>query len=147
MSKVVIYHAAAKESYAVAAATITTTWLPGQAGALDTTGKLAELAVVDNTMFVLVDDEDELSAPPTGSLVTGIYGAGTKFVIDHSEEVAASSATRAYAANVESASPNDSLYIGTDAKWTTVATGSVKGKLFQVPVAANNYGAGIILRF
>jgi len=147
MSKVVIFHAFAKDTFPVAAGTVTTGWLPGQAFAFDATGDYVELAITDETMFIGVDDDDELSAPPTGSLLTGIYGSGTKFKIDHSEEVAASDATRAYAADVESGSLNDDLYINGVGKWTTVATGSVKGKLYQVPSADNNFSVGVILRF
>ena len=147
MSKVIIYHKQAADTFGVAAATITTGWLPGQLGKLDSTGKLMELAVTDETMFLLADDEDELASPPTGSLVTLLYGSGTKVVIDHSEEVAAASATRAYASNVESAIPSQDLYVDSDAKFTTTSTGSVKAKVYQVPSAANSYGLGVILRF
>jgi len=150
MSKVIIYHAGAKDTFAVAAATVATGWLPGQLGTLDSTGKLVELAVTDKTMFVLADDNDELNTPPTGSLVTCVYGAGTKIVIDHSEDVAAGSAVRAYdtvSGNPESGTPGADLYVNSDAKWTTTVTGSVKAKLYQVPAASNNYGLGAILRF
>lgn len=147
MSKVIIYHKQAADTYNVLDATVATGWLPGQLGTLDSTGKNVDLAVTDETMFVLADDDDELASPPTGSLVTCLYGAGTKFVIDHSEEVAAGSATRAYNVSVEGASPGDDLYVDGDAKFTANATGSVKGKIFQVPSAANNYGLGVITRF
>lgn len=147
MSKVVIYHKQAADTFNVLAATVTTGWLPGQLGTLDTTGKNVDLAVTDETMFLLADDDDELSSPPTGSLVTCLYGAGTKVVIDHSEEVAAASATRAYNSTCESGSPSDDLYADEDGKFTTSSTGSVKAKMFQVPAAANNYGLGVILRF
>ena len=147
MSKVLIYKSNAKDSFAVASATISTGWMPGQLGTLDTTGKLVELAITDKTMFVLADDPSELNSPPTGSLVTCLYGAGTKIVIDHSEEVADSSADRAYHASVESAVPGNSLYVDASGKWTASATGSVYGKLFQVPAASNNYGLGVITRF
>lgn len=147
MSKVIVYRAFAKDTYHVADGTVTTGWLPGQAFKLDSTGAYAELAITDETMFIGVDDDDELSAPPTGSLLTGIYGSGTKFKIDHTEEVEASSASRAYASDVESASANADLYIDSDGKWTGVATGSVKGKLYQVPTADNNYTVGVVLRF
>lgn len=150
MSKVIIYRAFAKDSFPVAAATIATGWLPGQGFKLNTTGDAASLATTDTVMFIGVDDDDELSAPPTGSLLTGIYGSGTKFVIDHTEDVAAGSATRAYntsSGNPESGSTNADLYMDASGKWTTTATGSVKGKMYQVPAASNNYGLGIILRF
>jgi hypothetical protein len=150
MSKVVIYRAFAKDTFKVAAATVTTGWLPGQAFSLDSNGIYADIAVTDDTMFIGVDDDDELSAPPTGSLLTGIYGSGTKFDIDHSEEVAASSATRVYdtvSGNPESGTINDDLYINSVGKWTTTSTGSVKGKMWKKPAADNNYTLGVILRF
>jgi len=147
MSKVIILHKLWADTFPVTAATVATTWLPGQAFCLNSTGDYASLADVDNTMFIGIDDEDEVSAPPTGSLLSGIYGSGTKFIVDHSEEVAAGSSTRVYETEVASASPNASLYISTTGTWQTTATGSVKGKLFQVPSADNNYGMGVILRF
>jgi hypothetical protein len=146
MSKVIIYHKLFADTYPVTAAVVAATWMPGQAFQLNSTGDYADIASVDNAMFIGIDDDDEVSAPPTGSLLSGIYGSGTKFVIDHSEEVAAGSATRAYESEVASASPNANLYIGTAGKWQTTATGSVKGKMYQVPTSDNNYGLGIILR-
>jgi hypothetical protein len=147
MSKVIIYRSVIKDSLPVASATISTGWLPGQVGTLDSTGANVELAITDETMFLLADDEDELNAPPTGSLVTCLYGSGTKVEIDHSEEVAASSASRAYESNVESAVPGQSLYVSSNGKWTTTATGSVYAKVVTVPSATNNYTLGLITRF
>lgn len=147
MSKVIVYHAYAKDTYPVTAATKTTGWLPGQGFAYDSTGDYVAVAVVDNVMMIAIDDDDELSAPPTGSLVTGVYGSGTKILIDHSEEVTAGSSTRAYDSEVESASLNANLYISTTGKWQTTATGSVRGKLWRIPKAANNYQLGVVLRF
>ncbi len=150
MSKVILLHSPVKDTFPVAPATVNTGWLPGQGFALNSTGEYAEISNTDNTLFIGIDDDTELSAPPTGSLLTGIYGAGTKFIVDHSPEVAAGSAVRAYdtvSGNPESASYNANLYINSDGKWTTTATGSVKGKLFQKPAADNNYDLGVILRF
>lgn len=147
MSKVILYHAPVKDYFPIAAATINAGWMPGQAFKFKSTGDYVELAVTDDTMFIGIDDDDELSAPPSGSLVTVIYGAGARFVIDHSEEVAASNAARAYASGVESAALNANLYINDASKWTVSATGSVKGKLYQIPSASNNYGLGVLLRF
>ncbi|MCK9428667.1 MAG: hypothetical protein M0R17_01480 [Candidatus Omnitrophica bacterium] len=147
MSKVIVLHKLFADTFPVTAATVTTGWLPGQGFQLNSTGDYASLASVDGTMFIGIDDDLEVSAPPTGSILTGIYGSGTKFLVDHSAEVAAGSATRCYASEVESASPNANLYVGSDAKWQTTSTGSVKGKLFQVPAASNNYAMGVILRF
>ena len=100
-------------------------------------------------MFIGVDDDLEVSHPPTGSLLTGIYGSGTKFVVDHSAEVAAGSATRAYSGtgNPESGAINANLYLNASGAFSTTATGSVKGKMFQVPAASNNFGLGVVLRF
>jgi hypothetical protein len=147
MSKIIPLHAPYKDTWPVGAAAISTGWMPGQAGKLNSTGDSAILAVADATMFILMDATTELSAPPTGSLVTGFYGSGSKFLVDHSAEVAASSNARAYESDVESAPYNADLYISANSKWTSTATGSVKGKLYQIPTLANNYNVGIILRF
>ena len=147
MSKVIVLRANAKDYHKVAAATITTGWLPGIGMQYNSTGAYVEVANVDSTMFIAGDDEDELVAPPTGSLVTLYYGAGTKLLINHKEEVDASSASRVYESEVESVSPNANLYVGATGLWQSTVTGSVKGKLFQVPAAANNYELGVILRF
>lgn len=147
MSKVQILNQNALDSFPVSAAVVSTGWLPGQCGVLNATGTSIGIASVDNVMGVMIDDDLELSAPPTGSLVTIAYGSGTKILIDHSKEVAAGDATRAYVSDVESmslAAPN--LYINTVGKWTTVATGSVKGVAFQIPVSGNNYTLGVITR-
>lgn len=147
MSKVSLSHSVVKESFPIAKATIATGWLPGQGFKLNTTGDYAEIGSVDNVMFIGIDDDTEVKNPPSASLLTGVYGAGTTMTIDHSAEVAAGSSVRAYAANVESAAVNQLLYMDTDGKWSTVASGSVKGQLFQVPSAANNYSLGLIMRF
>jgi len=147
MSKVIVSFAAQKKSYQVTDANVATGWLPGQAFTLNAAGDYIEIAEADEAMFVAVDDDDELSTPPTGSLATVIFGSGTEFFVDHSEEVAASSAARVYESEVASASAGANLYIGAAGKWQTTATGSVKGKLTEIPVAANNYRMGVILRF
>lgn len=147
MSKVIVNFAAQKKTYAVEAANVTTGWLPGQAFTLNAAGDYIQLAEADEAMFVAIDDDDELSTPPTGSLATVIFGSGTEFFVDHSEEVAAASAVRVYETEVASASAGANLYIGAAGKWQTTATGSVKGKLTEIPAAANNYRVGVILRF
>jgi len=146
MSKVIVYHAYAKDSYPVASSTVSTGWLPGQFFCLNSTGEYAQIASVDKAMFMAIDDDDELSSPPTGSIVTGIYGAGTKVLIDHSEEVAANSSARAYDSSVESATINQLLYCDANGKLTTTVTGSVKAQVWKIPSAANNYSLGVILR-
>ena len=148
MSKINIRHAAAKDSFFVTAATITTGWLAGQLFKLNPTGDYTLLAANnEQAVFVAIDGPTELSAPPTGSLVTGMYGAGTRFVIDHTPEVAASSASRAYESDVESASTNAYLYGSLNGKWTTTnpTSGSILGQLLQVPGADNNYSLEIKL--
>ena len=150
MSKVLIYNSAAKDTFPVSAAVIATGWMPGQLGALNTTAVSVKLAVTDETLFLLTDDDLEVSSPPTGSVVTCLYGAGTRVVIDHSAEVAASSALRAYdliSGNPESGAINQNLYVDASGQFTTASTGSVKAKMIQIPAAANNYGLGVILRF
>ena len=147
MSKVIINFAAQKKTYAVTSANVTTGWMPGQAFTFNAAGDYIELAEADEAMFVAVDDDDELSTPPTGSLATVIFGSGTEFIVDHSEEVAASSAARVYEADVLAAAAGANLYINATGKWQVAATGSVKGKLSVIPNAGNNYRMGAILRF
>jgi hypothetical protein len=150
MSEVRVYHKGAADSYSVTAATIATGWLPGQCFTLATTG-LATLASGSNTMFVGIEEETDLVAPPTGSLVTGVYGCGTKIGISHVAEVAAASAVRAYdtvTGNPEAGPLSADLYVNAVGKWSTlVASGSVLGKIWEVPEAANSFTLGIILRF
>jgi hypothetical protein len=148
MSKVVIYHAPNKDSYPASAAVIATGWKPGQLGALNSDGSSIKLAITDETLFVLADDDLELSAPPTGSLCTCLYGSGTKLVIEHSAAEIADT-TRAYSVvgNPESAVMNQDLYVDAVGKFTTASTGSVKAKVWQIPSAANSYGLGVITRF
>ena len=147
MSKVLVERAFAKDSFPVADDTVNSGWMPGQAFKLNNTGDAVVLGNVDEVLFIGIDAADELNMPPTGALMTGIYGSGTKFIIDHTEEVEAGSSERAYDASVESASLNANLYIDASGKFTAQATGSVKGKMFQKPTAENNYGLGVILRF
>lgn len=147
MSKVIVERSFAKDTFPVSDAVVAAGWLPGQCFQLNATGTSVEIGVTDNVLFVGIDDDDELASPPTGSLVTGIYGSGTKFFINHSEEVAAGSATRAYNTTLESGALNANLYVDGNGKFTTASTGSVKGKLVQIPDAGNDYTAGIILRF
>ncbi len=148
MSKVIVLRAFAKDFKDVTDAVIASGWLPGQCFRFNTTGEYVEIANTNDTMFVSGDDDDELSTPPSGSLLTLYYGSGTKLLINHAEEVAASDASRAYnVAEVEAASPNDDLYVDAVGKWQTSSSGSVKAKVFQVPSSANNYELGLILRF
>ena len=147
MSKVIVLRAFAKDFNYVESATVSTGWLPGQGFQYNSTGEFVEISDTDNTMFIVGDDDDELAPPPSGSLVTLYYGSGTKLLINHAEEVAASSAVRAYEAEVESAALNANLYIGATGLWQTTSSGSVKAKLFQVPAADNNFELGLILRF
>lgn len=148
MSKINIKHAAVKDSFFVTVATVTTSWTAGQLFKLNTTGDYAALANSNaSAVFVGIDGPTELSAPPTGSLLTGIFGAGTRFVIDHTPEVTASLATRAYESDVESGSINAYLYGSLNGKWTTTnpGSGSILGQLLQIPSAANNYALEIKL--
>jgi hypothetical protein len=96
MSKVIVYRAAAKDTYVVAPATVAAGWKPGQLFCLNTTGEFAQLASGNNAIGVGQCDDLEVSTPPTGSVVTILYGDGTRVLIDHTVEVAAGSALRAY---------------------------------------------------
>jgi hypothetical protein len=96
MSKVIIYRCSAKETYNVARATVVATWMPGQLFTLNTTGEFGQVGSGSNVIGVGQDDDTELSAPPTGSLVTVLYGSGTRVDIDHTTEVLAGNAARAY---------------------------------------------------
>jgi hypothetical protein len=147
MSKIIPYaQYPHKDSYYVTAASITTGWLPGQIMNFNSTGQQVQLCGGTNPLFFAMDATTELAAPPSGSLVTVLSGFDTKFVIDHSAEVAAGSATRAYETVVESASMNAPLYCSANSKITTVSSGSVIGVLYQIPAADNNYSAGVISR-
>ena len=153
MSKVIVYHAPYLDSYTLSAATITAGWLPGQWSCLDSTGLKVRLATTDlEATFMFIDAPGEVASPPSGSLVTCLYGPGSKVVIDHSDMVAAGTTTAAYLAysktDVEAASVNDLLYVNSSAKYTTTnpGTGSSKGRVFQVPSSTNNYGLGVWLR-
>lgn len=96
MSKVIVYRAAAKDTYPVARATVTSGWVPGNIFCLNTTGEFAQLASGNNAIFIGAEEETDISTFPTGSVVSAIYGSGTRFIIDHSPEVLAGSSSRAY---------------------------------------------------
>lgn len=155
MPKVLIYRGPNKDTFPVSAATITSGWLPGQLGALNTDATSVKLAITDETLFLLADATTELASPPTGSLVTCLYGTGTKVVLDHSAEVAAgtvaagagTAAKKSYDYSCESGAINQDLYVNASGKFTTAVTGSVKAKMIQIPAASNNFGLGVILRF
>jgi len=150
MSKVTLLKEVVRDSLPVADATVATGWLPGQAFQYDSTGNYGEIASADGALFVGMDDDLELASPPTGSLVTVLYGAGTTILVDHAAEVAASSSDRCYdtvSGNPESGAYNQNLYLNGVGKWTTTATGSVKGKLTEIPSSANSYTIGVITRF
>jgi hypothetical protein len=146
LAKVLVLKSVSKDSFPVMAATVTTGWIPGTAFTLNSLGYAIQ-ANVDETMFIGMDDETEVVAPPSGSLLTALYGSGTRIQIDHTTEVAAGSSTYAFDSSVLSSIRGQDLYIGTDGKFTTTVTGSVKAKVVQVPAAANNYTLDCILRF
>lgn len=167
MSKVLMNRVFAKDTFKVTAATVSTSWLPGQFFTLDSFGQ-ASLASGDNAMFMGVDDPTaalnstlSLASPPTGSLLTGIYGCGSKVYIDHTDQVAAGSSARAYASDVESGTVGANLWVNANGKLTLTGsivlgsaqipsgapyTGSVIAKLLQVPNAGNNYTVGVLFR-
>lgn len=150
MSKVTLLKEVVRDTFAVSNATVSTGWKSGQGFSHDSTGNYAQLGITDDVLFIGMDSDTELSAPPTGSLLTGIYGSGTTILIDHTSEVAASDATRVYntsVGNPESGAINQNLYFDATGKWTTNATGSVKGKLITIPSSGNNYTLGLISRF
>ena len=136
-----------EDSFSVSSTTITTTWVPGQLACIDPNNEnnVFLTTTASGAVGVLIDDYDELSAAPSGSKVTVLYGTG-KIYINHKDAVDAGSAVRAYESNVESAKANWDLYVSTSGKWTTVASGSRVGTVFQVPTAANNYELGVLLR-
>ena len=148
MSKFNIYRSGKRDSFLVSAATITTSWLPGQLASFsETDPNYVKLGGSETEPFgFLVDGPTELSAFPTGSKVTVVYGAGGKYGISHATEVAASSATRAYESDIESATPNELLYSSQNGKLTTTSSGSTVGILQQVPASVNNYEVIFISR-
>lgn len=146
MAKVSVLKSVSKDSFPIMDATVTTGWIPGTAFTLNSLGYAIQ-ANVDETMFIGADDDDEVVSPPSGSLLTALYGSGTRIQIDHSAEVAAGSSTYAFDSSVLSAIRGQDLYVGTDGKFTTTVTGSVKAKVVEVPAAGNNYTLDCILRF
>lgn len=147
MSRVLMNRVFAKDTFKVTQGTITSGWLPGQFFTLNSLGE-ATLAngSVDNTLFMGVDEPSKLASPPTGSLLSGIYGIGSKVFVDHSAEVSAGSSARAYDPSVELSTVGQSLYVNTVGKLTTASVGSVVAKVIQVPNASNNYTVGLLLR-
>lgn len=152
MSKVAILHTVARDTFPVTAATITTSWLPGQFFALTSTGEYAQIASTAGAYIgVAVDASTEVSAPPTGSLVTVAYGSGTRLQINHAAEVLASSAARVYTAEVPSQAPNSLLYCDAAGKWTyngngKSVTGSIAGVMVGVPAAYNSFTLDVIVK-
>ena len=153
MSKVIVYHAPYIDSYQLNAATITSGWLPGQWSCLDSTGLKVRLSTSTlESQFVFIDAPTEVASPPSGSLVSCLYGPGSKILIDHSDMVAAGTTTAAYLAysktDIEAASINQLLYVDANGKFTTTqpGTGSSKARVWQVPSSTNSYGLGVWLR-
>lgn len=153
MPKVSILKSVSKDSFPVMAATVTTGWLPGTFFSLNSLGYMVQANATNNddALFIAADDDTEVVSPPSGSLLTALYGSGTRLEISHAAEKAAGTVTAAYLAysktEVEAATRSASLYCDTNGKWCTSASGSVKGKLTQVPSSANDYTMGVILRF
>jgi hypothetical protein len=167
MSKVLMNRVFVKDTFKVAAATVLTGWKPGQFFTVNSNGNgEAILANGDNAMFMGVDDPTlplnstlSLASPPTGSLLTGIYGVGSKVYIDHTLEVALGDPNRAYAADVELGTPGASLWVNAGGKlslsgsvvgsgvgYTSGSVSSAVAKLLQVPSATNNYTIGVLFR-
>ena len=95
MSKVSVIRSVAKDYFPVQAAALATGWNSGQAAALNSQSYIV-LGSVDNVIGILIDDDTECVAPPSGSLATVVYGAGCRLQISHAAEVAAGSSVRAY---------------------------------------------------
>lgn len=149
MSRVLMNRVFAKDTFNVdsslAVGSTSTAWKAGQFFQLNSLGN-AVVAVTDGAMFMGVDLPTEVSSPPTGSVLTGIYGIGSKVFISHATEVAAGDSTRAYNTTCESGSNSALLYVDSSGKLTTSVTGSAKAIMIQVPSAANSYTIGVILR-
>jgi hypothetical protein len=150
----------AKDTFKVTAATITTGWKPGQFFTLSSAGE-ASLATGDNALFMGVDADTVLSAPPTGSVLTGIYGVGSKVYINSTAEKAASSGVFAFANEVLAATVGANLWVNASGKLSTTGSvirpvglpsesGSVISpviaKVIQVPAASNDYTLGVLFR-
>lgn len=156
MSKVLMNRVFAKDTFKVTAATITTGWQPGQFFTLSSAGE-ASLATGDNALFMGVDATTALSAPPTGSVLTGIYGVGTKVYINNSVEKAAGTAINGFDYGCIAAAVGDNLWVNANGKLSTtssilinsgvpISTGSVVAKVIQVPAASNDYTLGVLFR-
>jgi len=125
-------------------------WKGGAPMCFDSTGNYIQLATGQNTMFVVVEDSTYTTSalfnnPPSGKLVTTVYGGGTVIEIDHAAEVAAGDASRVYDASVASASPNADIYVNASGLYTTASGSSTMPlfKLTKVPSASNNYTIGL----
>lgn len=158
MGKVIIYRSIDKDTYFVSKATIAATWMPGQLFCFNTTGEFAQLASGNNALGVGQCDDLEISAPPTGSVVTVLSGQGTRFDVDHTIEVLAGTAARCYnivspASSPQSGSINADLYCDglgqfslTPVQPAESGSSTVVGKLVKIPSSSNNYTIGVILR-
>jgi hypothetical protein len=149
MSRVLMSRVFAKDTFKVAADVVATGWKPGQFFYLNTAGE-ARLATGDNALFMGVDPSDRLSTPPTGSVLTGVYGIGSKVYINHANEKAAVDNVYAFNTDVLGASIGDNLWVDGSGKLTVTGslagTGSVIAKVIQVPAASNDYTLGVIFR-
>ena len=78
MSTVQVDYTGFMDSYPVASGTVTTGWYPGNIGKLESDGELTLYSggTTEDAMFLVVDDTNELSSPPTGKRVTVLYGQG-----------------------------------------------------------------------
>ena len=146
MSKVTRLYSGFEDTLAVSAATITTGWKAGQLARLcDDGAHRMQLASGSAVYGVILDGSTELAAPPSGSLVTVLFGSSL-FLIDGSDDVAAGVTTYVYETEVASGHENDLLYCSYEGKWaTTSGSKQPVGYMTQVPAAGNNYTLGVRL--
>ncbi len=143
MSKVKLDYTGFLDYVEVADATVTTGWYPGNVGQLDSNGQLELFDGTAQAMYIIVDDTDELVAPPSGKLVTVLHGQGKIEVIPDS----AADWTNVFIGPLADWAYNDAIYTTTEGKLTQAyaasadtASGAIQvGKVVDPPAAANDY--------
>jgi hypothetical protein len=143
MSKVKIDYTGFLDTYPVDATALAAGWEPGNVGMLDSDGEVTLYDGSAEAMFILVDDDDELSTPPTGERVTVLYGQG-KIVV---QPASASDWTNVYVGPLTDWTVNGAVYATTAGLLTPAynatpgaASGSKQvGKIVSPPTATNDY--------
>lgn len=125
----------------VTAATISTAWEPGNMAQLSGGQDFVALASGSDVYGMFLDDSDELSAPPTGSIVSIWHGNRCTIKADD--------ATNAQAAFDYAATwtVNCAVYCDENGLLTADNTGSERriGTCYKVPSVHNGFELGVVL--